>query len=349
MKNINFIYLLLIIIFSCHKEKKELSCDIDTCPISTVPAIDTPDSSIAKCYFECPTNCQPFYSPDSPYSYLYPCFNPTNPNQLAYYRRDNVNPTSEGYELWVKDFCTGEQKMITNQAFYGLDWSTKDWLAYTATNQNIWKIKSNGDSLTQLTFMGSYNRYPRWNPNGTKIAYESEIQGSTFFYIMDEFGNHIETIDDLAYSGRWCWVSNDEICFTKGAANGTINYTELNIYNLNTEEVRLLHTINHVNSTTGYLDSLIRDIEKLPNENSIVWSAIGLVGKTDLNTGSFQVLKDKLYQERFQSLTVRPKSPEILINKAADYYAEYCDFYTDYGFFLVNKEDGSNHRRVVLE
>ena len=343
----------LIFLFSSCKEVEEFTCDTDTCPIgleqSTITAIGITDSSIFKCFSECVIDCELNYPPEIPYNYLYPCFNPNDPDQLAYYRKDNFNSTSVGYELWVRDFCTGEQQMITDQAFYGLDWSTKDWLIYTSTDQNIWKIKSNGDSLTQLTSIGSFNRYPRWSPNGSKIAYEPEIQGGTFFYIMDEFGNFIEAIADLAYSRRWCWTNNNEICYVKAASNGMTNSKALSVYNLNTEEIRLLHTIDEVNSTTGFLDSLIGDIEKLPNENSIVWSAIGLIGKTDLTSGSFQVLEDKLFHEKFYSLTVRPNSPEIIINKGADYYVGNCYYYTDFGFFLIDKNDGSNPRKIVLE
>ena len=51
------------------------------------------------------------------------------------------------------------------------DWSPQgDWIVFESSGQ-IYKIKTNGDSLTQLTFSGE-NFFPEWSPDGSKIVYD---------------------------------------------------------------------------------------------------------------------------------------------------------------------------------
>ncbi len=50
-------------------------------------------------------------------------------------------------------------------------WSPKgDWILFERSAQ-IYKVKTNGDSLTRLTFSGE-NFYPNWSPDGSKIVYD---------------------------------------------------------------------------------------------------------------------------------------------------------------------------------
>jgi TolB protein len=55
-------------------------------------------------------------------------------------------------------------------------------------NAQIYTIKLNGDSLTQLTFEGT-NRFPDWSPDGEKIAYTRPEPG-VGTWIMDSDGGN---------------------------------------------------------------------------------------------------------------------------------------------------------------
>ncbi len=305
------------------------------------PASEVVDSSIAQCD-ECIIDCEEIYSSVIPYDYYYPCFNPINPEQLAYYRYDNT-VFNFASELWVVDFCTGEKKMLADNLLYGLDWSVKDWLVYTAADQNIWKIKSNGDSLTQLTFVGDFNRYPKWSPDGDKIAFNSEIQGSNYFFISNELGEQKDTIEALATSGAWSWIDNDQICYFVAESNGGITAQKMNVYNIQTQEIRFLHSL-HIEHNS---DSLVLNTTYFPSENSIVWCAIGFVGKTNLATGTFEILRERLFQERFHSLVVRPGKDQFLFNKSSMHYVEPCSVDSQFDFFIIEK-NGTNQRKVNL-
>lgn len=305
------------------------------------PARQIPDSTILRCD-TCLFPCYEISDSDFPYDYTYPSFNPNDPDQLAYYRHDNL-ALAPGSEVWIMDFCTGGQQLITDNAFYGLDWGANGWLAYTGTDQNIWKVKSNGDSLAQLTFIGDYNRFPKWNPNGERIAFQSEIMGATFFFISDEHGKLTDTLEELSYAGAWSWIGNDRICYM--VADMGMPYTgNLNYYDLSSGEVHFLHQI-YYGDTSSHL--LVVNTSFLQSENKIVWCGLGAVGLTDLSTGSYQIIHRGIIQEWFEHLTVRPGTGQLLINKGSRYYVDPCLYDSELGFYLIDS-DGKNPRKVDL-
>ncbi len=342
MKNCIFL-LLASLLASC--------CDDDGQPVSTClkgldsftkasPIVD--DTTFKFCQ-DCILTCEELYTSDVPFDYYYPCFNPNNPEQLAYCR-DETTVFKPGYELWVIDFCTGERKMLVDNLFYGLDWSIKDWLIYTATDQNIWKIKSNGDSLTQLTFVGAYNRYPKWSPNGDRIAYDIEQNGSTLFIIADEKGVPIDTIDELLASGAWSWIDEKRICYLITVPNTWPTLVQLNYYDLETDEIKYLHTLT-IGSTN---DNLVQYTAPLLKENSVLWFSIGLIGKTNLETGDFTIIRKRGRQEWFQEqMTIQPDGEKILYNNRVMQSIDECHVDSEFGFFLIDV-DGNNNKRIKI-
>ena len=63
-----------------------------------------------------------------------------------------------------------------------------DWLAFNAF-QEIWKIKSNGDSLTRLTYSGE-NYHCTWSLSDTLIAFEHSAGYQHGTWLMDTEGNN---------------------------------------------------------------------------------------------------------------------------------------------------------------
>lgn len=97
-------------------------------------------------------------------------------------------------ELWIKDLCTGEARYVTDHIGPQVDWSRKDWLVYAGPNRNIWKIKSNGDSLTQLTF-GATSTSPNWNDAGDKVVFIRPTDPGEVMITIDENGEEITRAD----------------------------------------------------------------------------------------------------------------------------------------------------------
>lgn len=61
--------------------------------------------------------------------------------------------------LYILDLSTSEKRLLVEGFAYGADWSPdREWIAFN-TYPQIYKIKVNGDSLTQLTDLGN-NFFP---------------------------------------------------------------------------------------------------------------------------------------------------------------------------------------------
>jgi hypothetical protein len=76
----------------------------------TTPDNEVEDSLFVFCTDTCFVDCQEIFSDAIPFDYTYPCFKPSDPEQLAYFRYNNVN-FALGAEIWVVDFCNGTKKM----------------------------------------------------------------------------------------------------------------------------------------------------------------------------------------------------------------------------------------------
>lgn len=110
-----------------------------------------------------------------------PCFSPDG-NSIVYHHYHmkyilssgvyNYDTDSTG--IWFVD-ADGSNPRMFLQGGDLPDWSPDgEWIAFVCPAKNIWKIKSNGDSLTQLT-SGRRTFFPDWSPDGTKIAYDQSI------------------------------------------------------------------------------------------------------------------------------------------------------------------------------
>ncbi len=113
----------------------------------------------------------------------------------------NVNQDSTG--IWFVSPDGSNPRMFLHGGD-APDWSPdSQWLAFVSGAQ-IYKIKVNGDSLTQLTFEGR-NFFPHWSPDGKKIAYDSnylDARGANVIWIMDSTGKNKNDISSHGV-GEW--------------------------------------------------------------------------------------------------------------------------------------------------
>lgn len=80
---------------------------------------------------------------------------------------------SDSYGLYILNTFTKSLQYLSGAGILAEDpdWSPKgDWMVFFSSGQ-IYKIKTNGDSLTRLTFSGE-NFFPNWSTDGSKIVYD---------------------------------------------------------------------------------------------------------------------------------------------------------------------------------
>lgn len=156
------------------------------------------------------------------YAYSTPIVNPKNNFEIAFIRASTTSPVSLGQDLCVFNFCTNTLKVIATNVAYSLDWSVKGWIIYTGDDYQLWKVKSNGDSLTQLTNTGDFNNDARWSLDGTKYIYQDASLGAAKMRVSDENGNSLGIYD--IWMQKCDWINDSEMIFS--------TYNQLHVYNL---------------------------------------------------------------------------------------------------------------------
>ncbi len=154
-----------------------------------------------------PLQLPPEYPP------YYVCYNYTDPdwspdgNLIAYEHGGNSYGTDTG-GIFIFDLRDSTSYLLVLwDSFLGHapDFSPDgEWIVFDA-NTAIWKIKINGDSLTQLTF-GRETFFPDWSPDGKRIAYDQSFSTATHprgIYIMDKDGNNDHLIIEDARCPKW--------------------------------------------------------------------------------------------------------------------------------------------------
>lgn len=116
-----------------------------------------------------------------------PCFNPNNDNEFVYTKR------AQGRELRIYNLQTKENKLIlaSNNAIRVPKWGETGWIVFESPDCNVYKIKSDGDSLVQMTTEGCYN-HPSWFFDEDKIITYNRILGKEV--IIDINGNILDTL-----------------------------------------------------------------------------------------------------------------------------------------------------------
>lgn len=345
MKTNYFIYVLAlaaIVSACCESEEPIIEAD---CLEQASFSSESVDDTTYNCCPDCLVDPEELYSAAIPFDYSAPCFDPNNSNRIAYYRFDNTK-FDVASEIWVHDLCSGEKRKIVGNALYGIDWSVKDWIVYTADDQQIYMIKSNGDSLTKMTSVGNYNRYPKWDKKGERVAYNCQTGSNGYFIIINTHSGARDTISDLWTAGAWNWIGDNQISYVTATWDASTGITTqyLKQFDLTTRQSTLLHTLDIVGSNSNIL--LSTDYSE--RDNSIIWCAYGIIGKTKANTGAYQIIKDAYRQESFYDAVVSKDEKYILFDIRSRKLVDPCRYDSDYGLYIMDL-NGENQRRIKIE
>lgn len=121
---------------------------------------------------------------------------------IAYVHGDTLDGLTGIYIIDTNG--TNKRLLISSPSAYSPDWSPDgEWIAFSMSGQ-IYKIKSSGDSLTQLTYEGR-NFFPSWSPDGQWIAFDSNFNdpvGANVIWKMHNDGNNKVDISEHG-TGEW--------------------------------------------------------------------------------------------------------------------------------------------------
>lgn len=197
MKTIHLLIVLLSLVMACSKEPYKAQPIADSHCIPEETGLIIPD-------YRGPGHGFETVLPDN-YLYSKPYCNPNNKNEFVYFVYDN-NRINSG--IYIYNMATKQKTLVLETDLAAkkqypqsdIRWSRKGWLIFADFDANIYKIKPNGDSLTQLTFE-SGNFKPEWNYDGTLFCIEhlSPINNKYYTIIRNENGL---VVDSLQNNGR---------------------------------------------------------------------------------------------------------------------------------------------------
>jgi hypothetical protein len=124
-------------------------------------------------------------------------FNPLNPNQVIFVANGDLFGFNKMYNY---DILTKKMTLLGDNGDYLPRINKKGWIVFNRVDLNIYKVKVNGDSLTQLTFNNTASD-PKWDYTGNSIYFYQSAQGSqpTLLVTMNANGSIYTTFPvDLA-------------------------------------------------------------------------------------------------------------------------------------------------------
>jgi hypothetical protein len=220
-----------------------------------------------------------FITPDSGATFA--AFNPINQNQLICYYSGYFTDYKSSlvtYDLNTKEFSS---ILIDPQLFSLPEISSNGWLLLTLSDSQLWKVKTDGDSLTQLT-SGGLNANFTWSPNAEQFIYSTTLLTGIFqTLIADKNGTTVHTFPEHFIAKKPTWSADGNF----------IAYVEEN-----SMDISIVYTdsweIENIIKTSGEYDDneTVLDIEIYPDSKYIIWTTETELRKTDISTGHTEIL-----------------------------------------------------------
>ncbi len=334
MKSPTLLTFVFAIIFSGCNENEDLPTASTDCTNNyTTPANNLDSNNFAP---PCPIIS---YERPGRYEYYEGCFNPLNNNQIAFVRVDKITLPFK-LELCTFDFCTGELKVLTDKCRGLPSWGAKNRIAFWGPGSQIWMIKPDGDSLTQLTNNGLKHTYSKWNPEGNLLMYwEGNPNPYLNTVISNLEGERIDTVENIG-SSVFDW---DGKSYYKITGKNGIGYDlVIEKYQLSNLDYLLIDTFLS-NETTLNIPNII-SVD--PNQQLVYWTSTKELAVTDQNRKRRTISKmpnDNWYYH----LDVSGDGTTIIVERIDRKNPQPCVVEELNRLYLIDA-DGKNERLIVF-
>lgn len=321
-----------LLIQACSKDKSQCfkDCSIDQ---YTTPSVN---NEVLDYTFLCQSPIGWQFTYPGRFGTTNPSFNPRNPSQVCFLQRDSMKAPIVGLDLCTFDFCTGEKRLLTGGAhdIGSPDWGINDWIVFTGADLQIWKVKSNGDSLVRITSDQWVHGYPVWSLSGARLLFKSDQVNVLAF----EDG----VVYDTVIGGpSVCWINDSVLCAAYGS--GTQQTVNVVLYNSNTESTESLLSVPMNNSS--YMPD---GVSYNKATNTIFWSSPVSVNKLNLSTNHNVEIKQGGDNRGYGSIRISPIGDEVAINRWDNIVVQNCLIATTFSIHVMNA-DGSNERRLNVD
>ena len=226
--------------------------------------------------------------------------------------------------------------------FLQVRWSANGWLALSKDGQ-IWNVKANGDSLTQLTFSPGHYQ-PQWSPNGQTLvcALSGDGAANQHLVLLDKNGTRIPTPRLETRAGyAHGWLPNGTLLLLDVASDE--GPQGLGTYNFRTGQVRFL--VTHKPTPEGVGNSCY-GAAWLPDSQSFVWCTGQGIYRTNASTGSTTQLRTGCRCRTYLHPSVSADGRQFIVERLDQRGVEDgTKIHTETALWLLDI-DGRNERKV---
>jgi len=325
-----YIWLLIVssicLLINCQKEEAEL-LELSDCRYNyTEPAVNKDSTFTEIGVFGGP---QRIYQ--SRYQYHSPRFNPNNPDEILYVRLDTeASMNGYSYQIRIFNFCTGEDRILTEHGTDKIDWGKNGWIAFNGMDSDMRMIKANGDSLTRITF-GSITSNPIWDNRGESLFFRDNKYGYKMRYYPKT--NTIDTLD-VPYGGIADWVNDDVVLC--GACHP---YCGVFYYNMITDELTKVEYSNPNGGGSG--------LHYMKQSDKILWGKGRLILVFTPFTENRTVLTEGSDNRSYIQLNLSPDERTIVSERIDVIRTAPFTHKVQHSIYLMNI-DGTDERKVVF-
>jgi hypothetical protein len=234
-----------------------------------------------------------------------PTFNPNNADEFVL---QQINYTSQESRLIKYNLSTGSKEILLenmNKILSQPKWNKKGWITFNSyPDYNIWIVKDNGDSLTQLTNF-EHCLYPVFNSSGKNIIFQyTPVLGVPYYTLSIDLETKI--IDTLNNAfGTFNDVSENNILLSSIFV-GQQNYLgTTSIYDID---------------FTPYVDLGLKSLEGLawhPNNTKFHYTDYvdGGLKEFDITTGKLNILLNNCDSKRYTTISVSNDGKKMIASK----------------------------------
>jgi hypothetical protein len=267
------------------------------------------------------SDCPPVVWPDSTLQILIgwtpdrkrmPHFNPANNNQFSF---TAAVPGSNLYDLCVHDLSTGVTEVILqgHTYFYQPRWHANGWILFRGNGDNVYRIKSNGDSLLQITAASVYQT-PIWRPDGQAWISNNVVDFSGDIDVFDLEGNLIEVIPGEEFNfGDW---SQDNRIITHRPNNfGPHQMAWTDAENVSWQ----LLDFDTVSPQMS-----VKDIKWIPMSDEVMFSQhVSDISKINIFTGQVSMVREGCGNRHYEYFSINYNCTKIIAERVTieDFYS----------------------------
>jgi len=302
MRSVFLIVCLLAIFTRCGDKKKTAPVVISPPPPTVTPAPETPCEAL-------PPYPEPFGWTDStknPWENIQSfIFNPINSNEIIMV----VAGTVAGYnQLLCYNIITKEKTILGNTGNFPPSVNRMGWIAFNTLDNNIYIIKSNGDSLKQLTH--NFACYcPKWDFTGKSLYYFQEASGTIIASLtkISVFGSPEIAILPANLAHHAVFNKTDEVIYLKS------NNSEVTLVQrkTNSQEERTLISGPHNENSPVHFSNLC--IDQL--DQNIYWHNKHGVFKCNLTSLKIDTLLKNCPNYTYSNCIMSYKDNELTLSQ----------------------------------